>query len=144
VLHIADAASPEVEQQVTAVRGVLRDIGAAGVPEVLALNKIDLLSQADRTRVAHRFPTAVQISAITGEGLPVLLERVGSALPRFPVEVLALIPYGRDELVAMLHRETDVVSVESTEEGTLVRAKVGERQFAAVEPYVVERRRPAS
>jgi GTP-binding protein HflX len=141
VLHVADASSPEVVQQVEAVRGVLAEIGAGGIPEVLALNKIDLLSEIDRERAARRFPDAVAISALTGEGSDVLLERVARELPRPPVEVTLLVPYGRDELIALLYRDAEVLELEPGADGTLVRARVGERELAAVGDYVVQTRR---
>ncbi|HXF72019.1 MAG TPA: GTPase HflX, partial [Actinomycetota bacterium] len=75
VLHVADASSPALGSQVAAVREVLADIGAGGIPEVLALNKVDLLSEVERARVSRRYPGAVAISALTGEGLPDLLRR---------------------------------------------------------------------
>jgi GTP-binding protein HflX len=137
VLHVADASSGEVGEQIDAVRGVLAEIGAAGIPEVLALNKTDLLSEIDRERVGRRFPGAVQISALTGEGLEELLERVDVALPAPPIEVTVLIPYGHEELVARLHRDADVLSAESSEEGTVLRARVDERELAAVREFVV-------
>ena len=137
LLHVADASSGEVQQQVDAVRGVLAEIGAGAIPEVLALNKADLLSRGDRERAARRFPDAVMISALTGEGLEALVERAATVLPRPPVEVTVLVPFGRDELVARLHRDALVLASEVTEEGTLVSARVGEAELAAVEDFLV-------
>src|SRR3989442_7880537 len=51
VLHVADAAAPELDRQVFAVREVLAEIGAGDLPEVLALNKIDLVPESDRMRI---------------------------------------------------------------------------------------------
>ncbi len=140
ILHVADASSPEVEQQVEAVREVLTEIGAGAVPEVLALNKSDLLSEVDRARVARRFPDAVVISALAGEGLGTLGERVAAAVPKPPVEVTVLVPYGREDVTARLYRDGEVLSSEATDDGTLLRARVGERELAAVGDLVV---RPA-
>ena len=145
VLHVADASSPEVEQQVEAVRSVLGDIGAGAIPEVLALNKVDVLSEMDRERATRRFSDAVAISALTGEGTEALLERVALELPRPPVEVTLLVPYGRDEVIALLYRDAEVLGTEAGPEGTLVRARVGDRELATVGDYLVQpRRRRAS
>jgi len=145
VLHVADASSPQVEQQVEAVRSVLGDIGAGAIPEVLALNKVDVLSEMDRERATRRFSDAVAISALTGEGTEALLERVALELPRPPVEVTLLVPYGRDEVIALLYRDAEVLGTEAGPEGTLVRARVGDRELATVGDYLVQpRRRRAS
>jgi GTP-binding protein HflX len=141
VLHVADASSPDVEHQVEAVRSVLGEIGAGAIPEVLALNKVDMLSEMDRERAARRFPDAVPVSALTGEGTEALLERVALELPRPPVEVTLLVPYGRDEVIALLYRDAEVLDTEAGADGTLVRARVGDRELAAVGDYLVQTRR---
>jgi GTP-binding protein HflX len=140
VLHVADASSGDVEEQVAAVRGVLWEIGAGQIPEVLAMNKMDLLSEVDRERILRRFPDAVRISAETGEGLEALIEWIADAVPRPPVEVTLLVPYGRDDLIGLLYREGQVLETEPNDEGTLVRARVGERELAAVGDLVVRTR----
>jgi GTP-binding protein HflX len=143
VVHVADASSGELEHQIDAVRTVLGDIGAGTIPEVLAFNKIDLAGTAERERLGSRYPNAVQVSAITGEGLDGLLEQVERLVPVFPIEVTVLIPYGRDELVAMLHRRAEVLSTEATEEGTRLRARVGEREHAMVAGLIEDQRTSA-
>ncbi len=137
IVHVADASSPEVGRQIEAVRAVLDEIGASGIAEVLALNKVDLLEPDERARLAERFGDAVQISAVSGEGLPELLERVAIAIPRFPVRVELLVPLARGDLVALLHREAEVLAEEPREDGVLVRARVGERVHGVVAGFVV-------
>ncbi|MGQ0671168.1 MAG: GTPase HflX [Actinomycetota bacterium] len=141
ILHVADASSPELEEQVDAVRDVLAEIGAARVPEVLALNKIDLASDVGLARAVRRFPDAVRISALTGEALEALTDRVAEALPRPPVEVTVLVPYGREDLTARLYRDAEILSAEPADDGTVVRARVGERELSYVKDFVT---RPTS
>jgi GTP-binding protein HflX len=136
ILHVADG-SGEVDHQVDAVRGVLAEIGAGSMPEVLALNKVDLLDDDGRARLIGRYPDALPVSAVTGEGLDALLHAVEVALPRPPVEIHALVPYEREDLVARLHRDAEVLSTERTDDGTLVHARVGGRDAAELEPFVV-------
>jgi GTP-binding protein HflX len=141
VLHVADAAAPDLDGQIAAVREVLGEIGAGTLPEVLALNKLDLLSEVDRARVRRRFPEGVAVSAITGEGVDALLDRVEHALPSPPVEVRLLVPYDRQAVVARLYREAEVVAAKSTEEGTMLEARVREDQLPWVRRFV---QRPVS
>jgi GTP-binding protein HflX len=136
VLHVADAAAPEIDQQVRAVREVLAEIGAGDIPEVLALNKADLLSGSGRAGVARRYPGAVLVSALTGEGLEGVLDAVAGTMPRPPVEVSLLVPFDRADLTAMLYREAEVLDVDETEAGIAVHARVDERQLAAVGEFV--------
>ncbi|MGZ4147272.1 MAG: GTPase HflX [Actinomycetota bacterium] len=136
VLHIADASSPDVDQQVRAVRSVLDEIGAGDIVEVVALNKVDLVDPSELETVRARFPNAVAVSALTGEGIDALLERLEGDLPRPPVELRALIPYDREDLVARLHRDADVLETEHTDDGTIVHARVGEREAAELAPFI--------
>jgi GTPase len=137
ILHVADASATDVAGQVRAVREVLHQIGAAGIPEVLALNKADLLSEVDRRRVQRRFPDTVLVSALTGEGLQRLVEEVARSIPRLPVEVTVLIPYGREDLVARLYREAEVLARSELDAGTKLHVRVGERELAAVHEFTL-------
>src|SRR4029450_4139768 len=135
IVHVADASSSDVIEQIAAVREVLAEIGAAHIPEVLALNKVDRvsetegarvragsagvmartkvdrLSETERARVLARIDgDAVPISARTGEGLDGLMERVERSLPRFPMDVTILVPWGREDVTAMLYRNAEVLS----------------------------------
>jgi GTP-binding protein HflX len=138
ILHVADASAPELEAQVGAVREVLGEIGAGGIPEVVALNKVDLLSEVERARVHRRFPEGVPVSAVTGEGLEDLLARVEEELPSPPVRVRLFVPYRRQEIVARLHREAEVMEAQPADEGTLVDARVREDQLGWVRPFLAE------
>ena len=137
VVHVADASSPELDAQVDAVRRVLGEIGAGDIPEVLALNKIDLVDGSGRARLARRFPGSVAVSALTGEGIDGVLESIDSCLPHPPVDVIVVVPYGREDLTALLYRDAEVLSVEHGEEGSIVRARIGLRELAAVRPFVL-------
>ncbi len=138
VLHVADASASELDRQVRAVRDVLGEIGAGDLPEVLALNKADLLRGSERARVARQYPGAVLVSGLTGEGLEHLLEAVAESLPRPPVEVTLLVPFGREDVTARLYREAEVLDTEETDEGTVVHARVAERHVAAVGEFITK------
>jgi len=141
VVHVADAGSPELSEQIDAVRRVLDEIGAGSIPEVLVLNKIDRLSGSARARLARRYPGSVPVSALTGEGIDGLLEMLEATLPHPPVEVRLLVPYGREDVIALLYREAEVLSTTHVESGTRVHARVGLRELAAVREFVREKRR---
>jgi GTP-binding protein HflX len=136
VVHIADASSSNVGNQIDAVRTVLGEIGAANLPEVLALNKVDRLSGSERARLARRYPGSVPVSALTGEGIQGLLGAVADTLPDPPVEIEALIPWSRGDLVALLYRESEVLAAHAEPEGTRVHARVDLRELAAVRPHL--------
>jgi GTP-binding protein HflX len=86
LLHVVDAASPVLDDQMAEVQRVLRDIGADGIPQILVYNKLDNLPDSQRPQVASdvleldagvRVPR-VFVSALHGAGL-VELRRLLSA-----------------------------------------------------------------
>ena len=81
LLHVTDAGDPEREVLVGVVDSVLDEIGAGGVPQLLVFNKVDLLDVAPRIdRDAEGRPTAVWVSAASGDGLELLRQAIGERL----------------------------------------------------------------
>jgi GTP-binding protein HflX len=136
ILHVADATAIDLSGQMNAVREVLGEIDAAEIPEVLALNKWDLLDEIQRARVLRRHPDGVPVSGLTREGVDGLIERVAQALPRPPVEVHLLVPFDRPEVVPRLYRKGQVVTTEDVPEGTLVVARVPEAELPILNEFV--------
>jgi GTPase len=137
VVHIVDGSHADPEGQIRAVREVLAEIGANDVPELVVINKIDAADPFAVSRLLRTERDAVAVSARTGEGLDKLRAVVEERLPRLPVELEALVPYDRGELVSQMHRTGEVISVEHEAEGTRVHARVSEGLAAALEPYAV-------
>jgi GTP-binding protein HflX len=138
VLHVADASAPDVDHQMAGAREVLGEIGAGDLPEVLALNKWDLLDEAGRARLRRRHPEGVPLSAVTGEGVEELVQRAADRLPHPPIEVKLLVPYDRPEVVPRLYRQAEVLRTEDGPKGTLVLARISSAELSAVEPFLLE------
>ena len=83
LIHVMDAASPDLDRRNADVEAVLKDIGAEGIPRINVLNKWDLAGAAPPSA-----PNALPVSAAKAQGLEQLLSRIGQALGVFaPVEV---------------------------------------------------------
>ncbi len=80
VLHVIDASNPERERHAAAVSRVLEEVGATSVPRIEVYNKIDQLSPDEKRRLRESDPSALLISAATGEGGTELLEAVAARL----------------------------------------------------------------
>jgi GTPase len=135
ILHVVDASDSDPEGQLRAVRDVLDEIGASEVPEVVVVNKTDVADALVVSRLLRRERDSAAVSARTGEGIEGLRELIEARLPRPPVELEALVPYDRGELVSRMHRTGEVISVEHEPGGTRVRARVSEGLAAALEPF---------
>src|SRR5439155_9016005 len=115
------------------------EIGAAHVPELVVINKDDELDEVARARLNRRFPDAILISALNGEGIAELLQGIAEHLPPPEIEADLLVPYERGDVVAALHAAGAVLSEEFTPDGTKVRARLREDQAGRLERYRIPR-----
>lgn len=137
IVHVVDGADPHPLDQVSAVREVLASIDAADVPELIAVNKVDIADPIVLAELRTAIPGAVFVSARSGEGLPELADRIAQMLPRPNLEVEALVPYSEGSLVGRIHSEGTVLREEHTADGTLIAARVRADLAAALEEWRV-------
>src|SRR5437667_8815286 len=78
ILHVIDAAAPDRDRRISAVRQVLDEVGATEVPLVDVYNKSDMLTVDERRRLEERDPAALSISALQGNGIDELIETITS------------------------------------------------------------------
>ena len=136
VLHVVDAAHPDPEGQILAVRTVLAGVpGASDVPEILVLNKCDVASDDALAGLRARRETSVEVSALTGAGIGDLLRVLAENLPEPAVRVDVTVPYTRGELVSEAHSRGTVLEEAHGEDGTrlvaLVEGALASRLVAA-------------
>ena len=136
LLHVVDGSDPDPDGQIGAVRTVLTDIGAAEVPELIVINKADLASAEVLAALRTTYPGCIVVSARTGAGMDELRAAIEHRLPRPALEVRALLPYERGDLLNRIHQTGDLVSVEHTDQGSLVVARVNPGLAAELAPYV--------
>lgn len=140
VVHVVDGSHPDPEGQIATVRQVLTEAGAGEVPEIIAINKADVADPLTIAELERKEPDAVVVSARTGAGVDRLLDAIAAALPRPSIEVEALVPWNRGDLVARVHEHGEVIETEHTEAGTRVRARVDAALAGELDAYVVTRR----
>jgi GTP-binding protein HflX len=122
LVHLVDASRPNPADEMAAVRSVLGEIGAAGVPELLVFNKADMAPDAER--LVDRHPGSLLISARTGAGVDGLLSTISTRLRRRNTVIEVLLPYDRGDLAAELHRDGEVLGERSDESGMHLRVRV--------------------
>ncbi|KOV60370.1 GTPase HflX [Streptomyces sp. MMG1121] len=135
ILHVVDGSHPVPEEQLAAVREVIRDVGATDVPEIVVINKADAADPLVLQRLLRNEKHSLAVSARTGQGIAELLALIDNELPRPSVEIEALVPYTHGKLVARAHTEGEVISEEHTAEGTLLKVRVHEELAADLAPY---------
>ncbi len=126
ILQVVDAAAPEERRlaDLEAVDAVLEEIGAGGRPRLLVLNKADLLDRDERHEALLRHPGAVLVSALDGEGIEGLRERIESAFEDTLAEVDLLFPYDEGARLHELHEIAGDLQRTERADGVLVHAQV--------------------
>jgi GTP-binding protein HflX len=135
ILHVVDGSDADPEAQLAAVRSVLADVDAQGVPELVVINKADLADPLVVDRLRRREKHSIVVSARTGEGFDQLELLIARELPRPSVAVDVLLPYDRGDLVSRVHDEGELLEQDHRADGTWVRALVPAALAGELAPY---------
>ena len=136
LVHVVDVSAPDPEEQMRAVRGVLNEIGAGEVPELVVFNKVDVAGD-EAKRLLPDHPGSIAISAATGEGTEDVLVAVSDRLRALETVVELVVPYERGDVVAALHREGEVLVEAHEARATRVRARLDPAGVARFREFVV-------
>ena len=140
IVHVADASAPDdrLAEQLSAVGHVLHEIGADALPVELVLNKVDAVGAFRRRRLANRFPDALQVSALTGEGMDALRARIALRFADRFEPVRLFLPYHEGGKLAELYAiGAPIDEREDHPDGVLVRARLPRREARRFAPYLV-------
>jgi GTP-binding protein HflX len=138
LLHVVDITHPNALQQAEAVQTTLEEIDGTGIPVVTALNKIDLLADADEARqVEEEFDHAVSISAAKGTGVEDLLAAIEHELYENMAQIHVFLPYNAGALESLIHSHGSVEFSEHTRDGVLIQGRVPKHLVARFREYHV-------
>ncbi len=135
IVHVVDASHPDPAAQLSTVRDVIGEVGARDTRELVVFNKADLVDDDTRLLLRGLEPSAHFVSSRTGEGIAELRAAVEDALPLPAVEVHALVPYDRGELISAIHEQGMLLSQVHEADGTAVHARVNEHLAARLAPF---------
>lgn len=137
LVHVVDASSVHPENQISAVREVLAEIGADSVPEFIVFNKADLVDDHGASLVED-YHGSVAVSALNKSGLDTMLRRLADRMRSISKVTELLVPYERGDILASVHREGEVVSSELTDEGMRIRARLSDASAGRLREFAVE------
>jgi GTP-binding protein HflX len=129
-LHVIDAASPERERQMSAVRRVLEEVGATEVPVIEVYNKVDMIGPDERRRLQGGDPGAALISAVTGDGIDELIQMITARLALDTRRITIAFDSDKEfdrQQIARLYRVARVVSHVATNGRVVIEADVPRR-----------------
>ena len=125
IVHVVDGSHPDPQEQLRAVRQVINEIGGGEIMEIIAINKADVSAPEVLMNLLRNESNAYAISARTGYGVDTLVKAIEAALPKPKVEINAVIPFSRGDLVSAVHEQGEIISEEYLPEGTKIHAMVG-------------------
>jgi GTP-binding protein HflX len=125
LIEVLDVTSPEVETHHDTTWAVLSEIGASLLPVITVYNKTDLLVDPQaQQRLRRKNHDALFLSAQTGDGVPKLLERLAAQIAHTRRQVELHLPPERYDILALLHRTSQILELEYTGDGIRVSASV--------------------
>ena len=140
ILHVVDATASDelLDEHCRAVLSILHDIGADDLPLEVVINKIDAVDTLRRRRLANRFPDAVQVSALTGQGLDGLGERIAERFADRFEAVHLVLPYEDGGKLAELYElGAPIDERDDRPDGVHVRARLPRRELRRFASYLV-------
>lgn len=136
ILHVVDITHPNAAAQADSVIQTLAELGANQAPLIVALNKIDRLTDPERAiEQLAEYPNSLAISAVTGQGLEALLARIEEILQKDRQTMTLLIPYHRGDLVSILHEQAIIHQETHQAEGVCLEAHVPNHLIGLLQPY---------
>ena len=138
LIHVLDVSQPEVMEFYETTRSVLHELGADSRRTLIVFNKIDNVSDESVLReMRSKFPEAVFISVKTGEGLQELVSRISEFVADDLLTMELQIPQSRADLIARLHRETDIRHSEYIDNDVRLRVRITPKAAAAYSAFRV-------
>lgn len=136
LIHVIDITHPQAHEQARAVYQTLTDIEADHIPILTALNKIDSLTNPDHAREALAdYPSAVAISALTGEGLNDLLDKAHTYLYEDFIPIHISLPYQEGGLITLFHDQGQVERLAQVSGGVEIQGRIPGRLLSYFRPF---------
>ncbi len=135
ILHIVDISSDSFRDQMDAVHETLEQIDAQRIGRITVFNKIDALETEMLQALQRRYPHAVFVSALTGQGIDDLLERMSAAAAAEDIMMEVVVPYSSGELVSLAHNKCSIISEEFDYNGTKLTMRVPRALANQFKPY---------
>lgn len=132
ILNVCDASSEECAEHIQVTMDLLKDLGCSEKPIINVLNKCDKAADFD----FDFYEDSVKISALTGEGIENLLERIEKSLPQNRKRVKILLPFSELKLASIV-RNGIVHSEEYLENGLLFDAVVDIADLKKLNDYIL-------
>ncbi|MDD4231080.1 MAG: GTPase HflX [Candidatus Cloacimonetes bacterium] len=136
LLHVVDIADTRHDYYIHQVNEVLKSIGAESIPQLLVLNKSDLIDDRMKSIVQRFYENSIAISAVKNIGIPELLQEIEAVLMDNRIYTIVL-PYAQTALVSRLHDIAIIQTEEYKEDGIYLKVKLPAIDKHLIESFIV-------
>jgi len=133
LIHVLDISDQRIHQHNQAVQSVLDELGLKEKPMLVALNKIDLVTERSWLQIhKNEFDNSVVISAKTGENINGLVEQIQEYFSGLMLSLKIIIPHSRMELVDFFYRRAKVDKVDYSQKGVSISLRISKELFSKI------------
>jgi GTP-binding protein HflX len=136
LLHVVDASNENAALQISVVEQLLEELGATSKNTILVLNKQDIVTGGSRIN-AMGYTSVCEISAVTGAGIPQLLEKITEGFKERLREIKLLIPYNDGWVMPYIYTNGQVLEQEYLENGISVKALVKVDKISNLNDFIL-------
>jgi GTPase len=139
LVHVIDISHPNALAQAEAVHQTLKEIGAAEIPTISVLNKIDRLPDPQlAVDKMKNYPNSVAVSALKKIGLDVLMRQIETELFEQMLPIKVRLPYKEGQLISLFHDQGVVEKVEHGRGGVTMQGLLPGRLLVRFQPFMKE------
>ena len=145
LLHVADISDPDVEKQIETVDKLMTKLEAIDIPRFLIMNKTDKAEKnPEQKNIAETVVNTqlrnsdelIKVSAVTGEGISELKQKIIEFFQKDKKRVILLIPYENGGLISFLHENGYVQAVSHEADGIMFDVILDKAEISRVEKFI--------
>jgi GTP-binding protein HflX len=141
LLHIVDVSHPAAVAQWKSVQKTLKDIECDHIPEITVLNKIDRINNSKGTNLSiPEWIKAIPISAISGQGINELLQRIRQELFETLVPIDVKLPYIQGQLISLFHQSGQIEKIEHGIGNVRIKGNIPGRLVSKYLPFMINKK----
>jgi GTP-binding protein HflX len=141
LIHLVDASSPRCAEKISVVNDVLHKVlgeraekdGGGSIPDLLVLNKADLIDAESAAVLEQRYPGAIRLSARTGTGAGALLGEIGARMARDTTLARVRVPASDGRVLALVEEMGRVVGRDVDGEDVFITVRLRRRDVGRLE-----------
>lgn len=140
LLNVIDIAAANFIQQRETVESILNQLGIGDIPIINVINKVDLILPERLAAIRNSFDNSVLISALTGYGVGLLLQKISFILSLRKVKIFFCIPCKNGKVISSIYSQSKILS-KSIEDGNIIlEAEINPKVIDKYSKYVINLR----